>query len=137
MLTESDKLLQEILDYRKGKGKYNFSKLPSQKRGDACFDAWENLEYRIGNYLDSLKKDNKMENTIIEHYLKDIKELRLCLNKRFLLCVRPSTMFDECKIIEFSPSGKHTKLEYTNGHQTWKNTEDIYLVEELANLVSK
>jgi hypothetical protein len=72
-----------------------------------------------------------MGNTIIEHYLKDIKEPTLCLNKRFIICIRPSSMFEECKIIEFSPSGKHVKLEYPNNYTPWKNIEDIYLVEEL------
>ena len=72
-----------------------------------------------------------MENTIIKQYLKDIKQITLCLNKRFIISIRPSNSYDECKIVEFSPSGKRVKIEYLNGYAPWKNTEDIYLVEEL------
>lgn len=78
-----------------------------------------------------------MGNTIVEHYLKDIRDPTLCLNKRFIICIRPSSMFEECKIIEFSPSGRHVKLEYPNNYAPWKNIEDIYLVEELAKQSSR
>jgi hypothetical protein len=46
-------LLAEIIAYRQGKGKYNFSRLSDEKRSIAALGAWESLEMRIDQYLAS------------------------------------------------------------------------------------
>ena len=40
-------LCKEVLAYRRGEGKYNFSGLSPYDRDNAAFDAWMDLEGRI------------------------------------------------------------------------------------------
>lgn len=40
-------LLADVLRYRRGLGRYNFSNLKSQDRAMAALEAWEELETRI------------------------------------------------------------------------------------------
>ena len=50
-------LLQAVLDFRRGKGKYNFSQMPMGERPFASADAWNELEYEIETHLaDATKK---------------------------------------------------------------------------------
>jgi hypothetical protein len=44
-------LLREVMAYRRGEGRYNFSRLPYDERGIACLEAWESLEKRIDAHL--------------------------------------------------------------------------------------
>lgn len=46
------RLLQEVLDYRHGKGQYNFSHLPEYSRETAAFDAWIKVESKIKDFLE-------------------------------------------------------------------------------------
>lgn len=47
----SGDLLAEVLSYRRGKGKYNFSRLNENDRANAAYDAWCELENRIEQHL--------------------------------------------------------------------------------------
>lgn len=47
----ADALLAEVLAYRKGDGKYNFAHMNPSDRANAGFDAWADLETRIGAHL--------------------------------------------------------------------------------------
>jgi len=40
-------LLADVIKYRRGIGKYDFSRLPDQEGENAAFDAWMELENRI------------------------------------------------------------------------------------------
>lgn len=50
------KLLQEVLDYNLGNGKYNFSRLPEGVRQNESFDAWMDIKNRIEITLRQLKE---------------------------------------------------------------------------------
>jgi hypothetical protein len=50
-------LLREVLAYRHGEGKYNFSRLPDEERGIASLEAWESLETRIESHLSNNKAE--------------------------------------------------------------------------------
>lgn len=45
------KLLEEVLDYRFGRQKYNFTGLNDYDRQNASFDAWMSLEDKIKKEL--------------------------------------------------------------------------------------
>lgn len=47
----SDALLADVMRYRRGLGRYNFSLLPDDQRGIAALEAWEELENRINAHL--------------------------------------------------------------------------------------
>jgi hypothetical protein len=47
----SDALLADVVRYRRGLGRYNFSRLPDDERGIAALEAWEELETRIDAHL--------------------------------------------------------------------------------------
>lgn len=51
MKDTSIKLLEAVVSYYKGNGKYNFSGLQGQDRADAAYDAWTHLFYDIEDYL--------------------------------------------------------------------------------------
>jgi len=46
-----DALLADVMRYRRGLGRYNFSLLPDDQRGLAALEAWEELENRINAHL--------------------------------------------------------------------------------------
>ena len=46
-----DALLADVMRYRRGLGRYNFSLLPDDQRGIAALEAWEELENRINAHL--------------------------------------------------------------------------------------
>ena len=54
-MDEALKLLQKIIDYNEGKGKYNFSNLSDYDRANAADDAWQDLRDEIKVFL----KENK------------------------------------------------------------------------------
>lgn len=47
-------LLLEIMRYRRGIGKYDFSSLPVGERGAATMEAWEKIESEVDAHLNSL-----------------------------------------------------------------------------------
>ena len=49
-------LLREVMAYRRGEGRYNFSRLPYDERGIACLEAWESLEKRIDAHLANIPR---------------------------------------------------------------------------------
>ena len=51
-------LLVEIMNYRQGKGAFNFSKLSSYDRDNAAYDAWESLEEQILSVLKEIEGDD-------------------------------------------------------------------------------
>lgn len=53
-MDKSTQLLQAVMDYRKGEGKYNFSNLSGQDYSNAAADAWNELEDRITEQLNTL-----------------------------------------------------------------------------------
>ena len=44
-------LLADVMRYRRGLGRYNFSRLPDEERSIAALEAWEELETRIEAHL--------------------------------------------------------------------------------------
>jgi hypothetical protein len=44
-------LCAEVLAYNEGQGKYNFSHLNPYDRGNAAFDAWQDIKQRIKEAL--------------------------------------------------------------------------------------
>jgi len=44
-------LLQEVIDYYEGQGKYNFDHLKAHDRANASWDAWEDIYGRIKGCL--------------------------------------------------------------------------------------
>lgn len=44
-------VLADVLRYRRGLGRYNFSRLSEEDRGIAAMEAWEELEKRIATEL--------------------------------------------------------------------------------------
>lgn len=44
-------LLSDVIRYRRGLGKYNFSRLIGQERDIAALEAWEQLEIEIEVFL--------------------------------------------------------------------------------------
>lgn len=46
-----DALLADVMRYRRGLGRYNFSRLPDDQRDIAALEAWEELEDRINAHL--------------------------------------------------------------------------------------
>jgi hypothetical protein len=59
MNNKANNLLQEIIDFRQGNGKFDFSSRYGVDKENAIFDAWEDIETRILEYLNELKKDKK------------------------------------------------------------------------------
>jgi hypothetical protein len=47
----SSELLADVLRYRRGLGRYNYSRLPDDQRSITALEAWEELETRIENTL--------------------------------------------------------------------------------------
>lgn len=47
----AQELLAKVLRYRMGQLEYNFSHLNENDRANAAFDAWNELEIKIKNYL--------------------------------------------------------------------------------------
>lgn len=53
--SEGDKLLAEVMRYRRGIGRYNFSMLKSDgQRYLAAIEAWEELEPKIENRINEV-----------------------------------------------------------------------------------
>jgi hypothetical protein len=50
-MTSFRSLCAEVLAYRYGEGKYNFSRLDPRDRDNAAFDAWQDIEQRIKEAL--------------------------------------------------------------------------------------
>lgn len=50
-------LLKDILRYRRGEGSYNFSDKPDDVRENYAFDAWCQIENRIGATLHSYQRE--------------------------------------------------------------------------------
>ena len=50
-MTSFRSLCAEVLAYRHGEGKYNFSRLDPYDRDNAAFDAWRDIEQRIKEAL--------------------------------------------------------------------------------------
>jgi len=46
-----DALLADVMRYRRGVGRFNFSRLPDDERSLAALEAWEELENRINAHL--------------------------------------------------------------------------------------
>ena len=46
-----NRLIQEVVDYYEGNGKYNFSHLPDSERGIAALEAWEEIYSRLKEVL--------------------------------------------------------------------------------------
>lgn len=76
-----------------------------------------------------------MNGMVTEQYLRDLKDLNELKNlagRRFLISISPSSKYEEYKISEFSPSGKHVQLKHYGGSVQWLKTIDVYIVEELT-----
>lgn len=54
------------MDFKKGKGKYDFSALPEDEIGNAIFNAWEDIEYEISVYLQR-KNESQNPESIQKH----------------------------------------------------------------------
>jgi hypothetical protein len=53
--SEGDELLAEVMRYRRGIGRYNFSMLKSDGQRDlAAIEAWEELEPKIENRINEV-----------------------------------------------------------------------------------
>lgn len=52
-------MLQVVMNYHYGKGKYNFSNLPEAERYDASFDAWMEIRDSIEELLNRDKKPKR------------------------------------------------------------------------------
>lgn len=46
-LDNAENLIEDIWNYRRGNGEYNFSTLPDEERSLAALEAWEAIENRI------------------------------------------------------------------------------------------
>lgn len=55
-MNELVSLLQEILDYNEGKGKYNFSSLSNYDRENESFDSWMRIKEKIKETINKEKK---------------------------------------------------------------------------------
>lgn len=53
-------LLQAVLDYRRGRGRFNFSALPDDQRSIAALEAWEDIEDRIEAFMDTEPADARL-----------------------------------------------------------------------------
>lgn len=46
---------KKVLDYRKGKGAYNFSHLQGQAKEEVACDVWQNIEHELEEALKALE----------------------------------------------------------------------------------
>lgn len=54
--SEAVELLNEVMKYREGRGKYNFSHVPEDQQANEAFDAWQEIENKIKKFLTNKNK---------------------------------------------------------------------------------
>jgi len=66
MTNKANDLLQEVIDFRQGKNKYDFSGKYGADKENSIFDAWADIESRIIIHLKDSKSANTKKNNPIK-----------------------------------------------------------------------